>query len=648
MADGDSITLYEHKPGNTTHHGDPIADVFSIVARANNCIMAVADGVNWGIKPRLAARCAIHGAMEHLNQHLYQKSSMPKSIQDVFHSILRSFHLAQKTIINHGGTTTTLCVAIIVELLEPRGGGAKWGLCIVSVGDTLCYLWRGEAQVVHEITAAMHMGKDRDPRDCGGCLGCNLGDQPDLSNLLCCFVPIFDEDIVFIVSDGVTDNTDPVILKEALAEGQPISPPPIDPGPISEGGPGGANEMPAGANRPSVPAASLPIITNEQRQDLILMKMTALLKSKSRSLRSPLQAQDVRDAIINYVIEVTEQKREYLEKCWADLEKPGISVPERRAMERKIAQHIKTMPGKLDHATIAVFKAGKLESGGGGSQHGRTTHSYLMRQLEAERVGGARERANTPKSTGGSVFYGTVTVVGNHNYREKVARGQKQHGIRGARGGGQVSRGRGVRRGETIALHDVVGSEDVVDGGRSRLVSSPFYLEEQGFGIGGEEEGEVGEVEVGREVETEILGEQEGDEEGREERREEQGDGERREGEDDGWERELEGDEEREEGGEDGWKEQGDGERREGGEEDGWEIKREVEREVDGGEDDWERRTREEGGGRGRRREKEEEGEVERRERGAQNDWGWGSRREEDLCTCVVMPDEDMCPIISN
>ena len=33
----------------------------------------IADGVNWGYKPRLAARSAIHNAMAYLNQQLFEK-----------------------------------------------------------------------------------------------------------------------------------------------------------------------------------------------------------------------------------------------------------------------------------------------------------------------------------------------------------------------------------------------------------------------------------------------------------------------------------------------------------------------------------------------------------------------------------------------
>ncbi|XP_050086098.1 PP2C-like domain-containing protein CG9801 isoform X2 [Anopheles aquasalis] len=71
---GMSISLYEkkipdlHTMGNV---GDPIADCFGIATRENSCIMAMADGVNWGEGARVAARSAIQGSMEYLNSAIF-------------------------------------------------------------------------------------------------------------------------------------------------------------------------------------------------------------------------------------------------------------------------------------------------------------------------------------------------------------------------------------------------------------------------------------------------------------------------------------------------------------------------------------------------------------------------------------------------
>ncbi len=54
--------------------GEPIADCFAICAQENNAILMIADGVNWGYKPRLAARSGVHGAMAYLNQQLFEKN----------------------------------------------------------------------------------------------------------------------------------------------------------------------------------------------------------------------------------------------------------------------------------------------------------------------------------------------------------------------------------------------------------------------------------------------------------------------------------------------------------------------------------------------------------------------------------------------
>ena len=58
--------------------GDPIADSFAVCARQNSGILAVADGVNWGEKSKIAARCAIYGAMKYLNEKLFGRNSLIK------------------------------------------------------------------------------------------------------------------------------------------------------------------------------------------------------------------------------------------------------------------------------------------------------------------------------------------------------------------------------------------------------------------------------------------------------------------------------------------------------------------------------------------------------------------------------------------
>ena len=45
----------------------------------------IADGVNWGYKPRLAARCGVHAAFASLNQQLFEKKITTTKVRE--HSI---------------------------------------------------------------------------------------------------------------------------------------------------------------------------------------------------------------------------------------------------------------------------------------------------------------------------------------------------------------------------------------------------------------------------------------------------------------------------------------------------------------------------------------------------------------------------------
>lgn len=63
--------------------GNPIADAFGVVAREDSAILALADGVNWGEKACIAARCAVHGCLQHLNTALYSPAAAPSETTTV-------------------------------------------------------------------------------------------------------------------------------------------------------------------------------------------------------------------------------------------------------------------------------------------------------------------------------------------------------------------------------------------------------------------------------------------------------------------------------------------------------------------------------------------------------------------------------------
>ena len=123
-ATGQSVTLYERHPHTAEHAGSPIADTFAVVARKNCAILALGDGVNWGARAALASRCAVHGAVETMNNALFSLEGSPKvrTTQEVFQCLLRSFHAAHSLILQEEAHLTTLTACVVIPVREREGG----------------------------------------------------------------------------------------------------------------------------------------------------------------------------------------------------------------------------------------------------------------------------------------------------------------------------------------------------------------------------------------------------------------------------------------------------------------------------------------------------------------------------------------------
>lgn len=216
-ASGISISLYEKNPIFNEQAGTPIADCFGIVSRENSTAMALADGVNWGEGARLAARSAVQGSLEYLDTAVFGQNSggMATTTREVFVSLLRSFWEAHDCILEVGGALSTLTVAVVLPLSGRNTG--KYVVCACNVGDSLGYVY-SKKHGVSEFTQASHdITSMRDMRDALGALGPVDGNKPELSNLTLSLTTVDVGDIVFLTSDGVSDNFDPVVGKFAEA-----------------------------------------------------------------------------------------------------------------------------------------------------------------------------------------------------------------------------------------------------------------------------------------------------------------------------------------------------------------------------------------------------------------------------------------------
>lgn len=140
---------------------------------------------------------------------------MASTTREVFVSLLRSFWEAHACILEVGGALSTLTAAVVLPLGDPFTD--KHIVCACNVGDSLGYVY-SKRHGVREFTQDSHdIQSMRDMRDALGALGPVDGNKPELGNLTLSMTIVEAGDIVFLTSDGISDNFDPVVGKFAEA-----------------------------------------------------------------------------------------------------------------------------------------------------------------------------------------------------------------------------------------------------------------------------------------------------------------------------------------------------------------------------------------------------------------------------------------------
>uniref|UniRef100_A0A8R1HLF0 PPM-type phosphatase domain-containing protein n=1 Tax=Caenorhabditis japonica TaxID=281687 RepID=A0A8R1HLF0_CAEJA len=361
---GMSVSLYEKNPLSGVNAGEPIADVWGVVGRSNNGILALADGVNWGEGARLAARCAIRGAIDHLNNRVVKDRLADTT--EVFHEMLAAFHSAHSLILQEGGMLTTLCVAFVAPV--KRGNG--WALCVCNVGDSLCFVYNRHYGV-REVTLGSHdIDQMRDMRDAGGALGPVDGRNPQLHNLTCSMTFVEDGDVVFVTSDGVSDNFDPVVGKFCVIKKsehdnkENAHLPPREDRTLDVSTRGGDKNTEYARNRPC--AASLPCVDAAKRHELMLIRMRDVIANgfgnevitprgpKAECQYPPVTASVLCQRLIHFATQLSTAKRRVLENPEI-YKREKMTKAEMRARRKMVREKIIDMPGKLDHASVVAF-----------------------------------------------------------------------------------------------------------------------------------------------------------------------------------------------------------------------------------------------------------------------------------------------------
>ncbi|XP_029052655.1 PP2C-like domain-containing protein CG9801 [Osmia bicornis bicornis] len=377
MAYGIATTLYEKNPTNNTTNGEPIADCFGIVARSDSAILALADGVNWGTKASIAARSAVHGSMEYLNKALFSPpiNNEMTTTKDVFIALLRSFHAAHSLILQEQGMLTTLTVCAVLPLpnSDSNTGQQNYMACTCNVGDSLAYVYSRKTGV-REITRGSHdIHCMRDMRDALGALGPVDGSNPELNNLTLAMTEVEKGDIIFLTSDGISDNFDPVVGKFAILPCHNT---------VLESNVKDHTEGRSKTRRKSAEnlrhtesgnsnknKSNLPVVEAYQRHELTLLRMEDLLRRGVSGEGPPCNsAKHLCELLLDFAVRITAAKRRILEDTdlYYAQNKDGqliqLSKQEQRSRRIKTLDKVSMIPGKLDHATVVAYVVGSIDS----------------------------------------------------------------------------------------------------------------------------------------------------------------------------------------------------------------------------------------------------------------------------------------------
>lgn len=234
----------------------------------------------------------------------------------------------------------------------------------------------------------------RDMRDALGALGPVNGQNPELNNLTVAMTIVEQGDIVFLTSDGVSDNFDPVVGKFAVVRkkstaGTEILKPTVDAvkkmtdskqqqlnnknsskssqatkNPIKNLRRSMSNPdrdaarkiVPPAAAQPTTKLNTLPFVSAEQRHELTLLRMEDVLThglDGNVSKSSCTSARKLCELLIEFASKLTVGKRRVLEDPELYVDDNDFNQAEQRRRRRRVGDKLAMMPGKCRAGLIA-------------------------------------------------------------------------------------------------------------------------------------------------------------------------------------------------------------------------------------------------------------------------------------------------------
>ena len=196
------------------------------------------------------------------------------------------------------------------------------------------------------------MDSHRNIRFCDGALGPAIGEAPDLTNMTFSLSVVKNGDVVFLTSDGISDNFDPVIAGKGEAS------PDFDntSGALQPGSSPNGDDDEGEMNKP--------FFSPSERQEQAELLMNEILRTDSMPDDNIFSAVGVCSKLLQYAIGNTNNKRsaqqaanKVLQERAKNRESRSVpDVPDQTAEGLK--KHLRSLAGKLDHASVVAYVVG--------------------------------------------------------------------------------------------------------------------------------------------------------------------------------------------------------------------------------------------------------------------------------------------------
>lgn len=301
-----TISTYPLLGEGMGREGDPIADYYSVELFHNNAILCVADGCGWGYASRNAAQIATQRFIHFLKDN----AKYITNLHQLGMALLRALESAHEGIVtenakNFTSGTTTILGGVLCQV-HTKSRETKWIFAFINLGDCKAFKYSQKTGKFTDLTEENRFQTDG-KSDPGG----RLGSIPlmDVRNLFLSFCECEKKDILFVVSDGVHDNVDP--LSQGLA--------PVE------------LDSSLSQSWDCLPQEKVEILTNKWRE-----KELARIISQKKKNVTPKR---ITTKLINYSLKSTLASRNFLE--------------DESNKHKRLPGDYKKFPGKMDHTTCA-------------------------------------------------------------------------------------------------------------------------------------------------------------------------------------------------------------------------------------------------------------------------------------------------------